>query len=79
MRGSVLLALVLAACSSASHQNPTHPGYGDLQYETDLTACRKLHSTVTSIQGYDVQTHVTTDEAAVTACMTERGWQTVNR
>ena len=77
-----LLAIAwgLSACSSATvHTNANNPAYGDLQYETDLTACRKLHSTVTSIQGYDVQTKVTTDQAAVAACMTERGWQTVSR
>lgn len=82
MRASALLAIgvgVLSACSSASHQNATHPGYGELEYSTDLAACKKLHSTVTSIQGYDVQSKVTTDEPAVASCMSERGWQSVSR
>jgi hypothetical protein len=70
---------VLCACSSTSHQNVNHPNYGDLEYGTDLAACKKLHSTVVSIQGYDVQSQVTTDEAAVTTCMSERGWRTVSR
>ena len=79
MRGLVLLALVCACSAPAVHQNASHPGYGDLQYSTDMADCKKQHSTVTSIQGYDVQTKVTTDEPAVAACMTEKGWQTVSR
>jgi hypothetical protein len=81
-RASALLAMafgILCACSSARHQNVNHPNYGDLEYGTDLAACKKLHSTVVSIQGYDVQSQVTTDEAKVATCMTERGWQTVSR
>ena len=76
---AVLLTLVLCACSSTVHTNANNPDYGDLQYQSDLAACRKLHSTVESIQGYDVQTKVTTDQPAVAACMSEHGWQTVNR
>jgi hypothetical protein len=76
----VVIALgVLSACSSTSHQNVSHPNYGDLEYGTDLAACKKLHSTVVSIQGYDVQSQVTTDEPAVATCMSQRGWQTVSR
>ena len=78
----VLLVLgALCACSSttAVHQNASHPTYGDLEYSTDMAACKKLHSKVESSQGYDVMTKVTTDEAAVATCMTERGWQTVSR
>jgi hypothetical protein len=70
---------ILCACSSARHQNVDHPNYGDLEYRTDLAECRKLHSTVVSIQGYDVQSQVTTDEAKVATCMTEHGWQTVSQ
>lgn len=79
MRAVLLVTLGVCACASVSHQNAAHPGYGDLEYSTDLTACKKAHSTVQSIQGYDVQSKVTTDDAAVAACMSERGWQTVNR
>ena len=81
-RASALLAMafgILCACSSARHQNVNHPNYGDLEYGTDLAACKKLHSTVVSIQGYDVQSQVTTDEPAVATCMSQRGWQTVSR
>ena len=78
MRTLLLITLGLAACSSTSHQNASHPTYGDLEYGNDMTACKKLHSTVESIQGYDVQSRVTTDDAAVATCMSERGWQTVS-
>ena len=79
---SALLAMamgVLCCCSSARHQNVNHPNYGDLEYRSDLAECKKLHSTVVSIQGYDVQSQVTTDEPKVAACMTEHGWQTVGQ
>ena len=79
MRGLLLLVLLSACSAPTSHQNATHPGYGDLQYGTDLTDCKKQHSKVESSQGYDVMTKVTTDEPAVAACMTDKGWQTVSR
>jgi hypothetical protein len=53
-----LMSATLFACSSAQHQDPSHPGYGDAQYRTDLADCRRQHSTVISIQGYDVQNKV---------------------
>ncbi len=73
------LSAALTACSSAQHQNPSHPTFGEAQYRTDLADCRKQNSTYTSHQGYDVQVEVKTDEAKVDACMTQRGWQTVSR
>ncbi len=78
---TVLAAVVaaLCACSSTSHHNVAHPEYGDAQYGTDLADCRRQNSTVVSIQGYDVQSQVTTDEAKVATCMTQRGWQAVGR
>jgi hypothetical protein len=75
----VFLVAALAACSSAQHQNVTHPTFGEAQYRSDLADCRKQNSTYTSHQGYDVQVEVKTDESKVDACMTERGWQTVSR
>ena len=75
----IVLAAALTACSSAQHQNTTHPTFGETQYRSDLADCRKQNSTYTSHQGYDVQVEVKTDEAKVDACMTDRGWQTVSR
>ncbi len=75
----VMVLGALCACSSAHYQNVNHPDYGDAQYRTDLADCRRQNSTVVSIQGYDVQSQVTTDEAKVGACMSQRGWQTVSR
>lgn len=73
----VFMAALLQACSSAQHQNVAHPNYGDPQYFSDLADCRRQHSTVVSIQGYDVQSRVTTDEPKVDTCMTDLGWRTV--
>jgi hypothetical protein len=69
---------VLSACTSTQHQNVVHPDYGDAQYKTDLAQCRHDYSTVTTIQGYDMQEKVTVDEAKAASCMTTRGWQKAN-
>jgi hypothetical protein len=74
-----LLSAALLGCSSAQHQNATHPNYGDAQYQSDLAECRKQNSKIESIQGYDVQNRIIVDEAKADACMTGRGWQTVTR
>jgi len=66
---------MLSACSTTRYQNVTHPTYGDAEYKTDLAQCRQQNSTTKSIQGYDIQTVVTVDEAKASACLTERGWQ----
>ncbi len=69
----------LLACSSAQHQNAAHPEYGDAQYRADLAECQRQNSKVETSQGYDLQSHVVTDQPKAEACMTARGWRTVSR
>ncbi len=81
-QAAVILAFTsagLLACSSAQHQNAAHPNYGEAQYSSDLAECKRANSKVETIQGYDLQSRVTTDDAKVDSCMTERGWRTVSR
>jgi hypothetical protein len=69
----------LSACTSTQYHYVAHPDYGDAQHKADLAQCRRENSTVTTIQGYDVQEKVTVDEAKAGSCMTTRGWQNVSR
>jgi hypothetical protein len=74
-----LLLAILCACTSTRYQNVIHANYGDAEYKTDLAQCRQQNSTTKTIQGYDIQTQVTVDEAKASACMTDRGWQPVSK
>ena len=73
---SAIVLAVLGACSTAHHQNASHPDYGEAQYQSDLADCQSRNSTIVTSQGYDLQSHKATDEAKVATCMSGRGWQT---
>jgi hypothetical protein len=72
---AVIMAVTLSACAANHYQNSVHPNYGDAEYNADLAQCRKENSTITTIQGYDLQTHIDVDEAKAASCMTARGWE----
>lgn len=81
-QGKVVAALFLAAlsaCATAHYRNSIHPGYGDAEYNADLTQCRKENSHTETTQGYDVQIRVVVDEAKADACMKARGWSQAGR
>jgi hypothetical protein len=75
LSGLALVLGVLSACTTTRYQNVTHPTYGDAEYKADVAQCRQQNSTTKTIQGYDLQTQVTVDEAKASACLTQRGWQ----
>jgi hypothetical protein len=72
---TIWLAVSLGACATTHYQNTIHPNYGDAEYKTDETQCRKENSKTETQQGYDVMIHVTVDEAKAASCMQARGWQ----
>ena len=74
-----LLGILCACTPSTRYQNVTHTNYGDAEYKTDLAQCRQQNSTTKTIQGYDLQTQVTVDEAKASACMTDRGWRPASK
>jgi hypothetical protein len=82
--GRVLIAtagllVALSGCDTATYKNPSHPGYGDAEYKTDLAQCRKQNSTTVIVGGYDDKGEIRVDEDKARSCMNERGWQAVSR
>ena len=43
---TTLLLAVLGGCDTTQYKNPSHPGYGDAEYKSDLAQCRKQNSKV---------------------------------
>ena len=76
---TTLLLAVLGGCDTTQYKNPSHPGYGDAQYKSDLAQCRSQNSKVVIRGGYDDRAAVEVDEAKARSCMNERGWQAVSR
>jgi hypothetical protein len=64
----------LSSCAGPQMKNPAHPEYGQAEYQKDLADCRKAHSHMVQIIGYDDTTKVVVDEPAVKSCIAERGW-----
>jgi hypothetical protein len=76
---TTLLLVVLGGCVTTQYKNPSHPGYGDTEYKSDLAECRKQNSKVVIRGGYDDKASVEVDEDKARSCMNERGWQAVSR
>ena len=76
---TTLLLAVLSGCDTTQYKNPSHPGYGDAEYKSDLAQCRKQNSKVVIRGGYDDKSVVEVDEDKARSCMNERGWQAVSR
>ena len=64
----------ISGCASPQMKNAAHPEYGQAEYQKDLADCRKAHSQMVQINGYDTTTKVVVDEPAVKSCIAERGW-----
>ena len=73
-----------AACRAGrvrhdTYTNPSHPGYGDAEYKSELAQCRSQNSKVVIHGGYDDKSALEVDEDKARTCMSERGWQAVSR
>ena len=76
---ATLLLAMLGGCDATRTRSPSHPGYGDAQYKTDLAQCRSQNSKVVIRGGYDDKSVLEVDEDKARSCMNERGWQAVGR
>ncbi len=76
---TTLLLAVLGACDTTQYKNPSHPGYGDAEYKSELAQCRSQNSKVVIHGGYDDKSALEVDEDKARTCMSERGWQAVSR
>ena len=74
----LMLALLwgaMSGCGSTPHQNAGHPGYGEAEYKSDLSQCRRENSKIVMSEGYDTKSDVQVDAAKAQACMAAHGWR----
>jgi hypothetical protein len=76
---TTLLLAALGGCDTTQYKNPSHPGYGDAEYKSDLAQCRSQNSKVVIRGGYDDKSAIEVDENKARSCMNDRGWQAVTR
>jgi hypothetical protein len=76
LRTLTLLPVAIGSCSPpVRHQNASHPNYGEAEYRSDLSQCRRENSTIVMSSGYDEKGEVQVDAGKVETCMAARGWR----
>jgi hypothetical protein len=66
----------LTACVQPQYRNPSHPGYGAVEFDKDQDDCQRQNSHVVTQQGNYVETTRTVvDQDKAQACLAARGWQ----